>query len=203
MNRVQFFIDGFNLYHSLMRSPALRGYRWLNFTRLAESVLTVRESLAGIYFFTAFYPSADSGKTSRHETFIHAQALFGVTTVLGQFKRKDKHCNLCGGTFSGHEEKESDVNIALHVFKGAVDDAYDVAYILSNDSDLLPAIRMVRDTYPNKVVRMLFPPACRGAESLKQAANGYMRLKEHHLKANLFPDPLVVESVTIRKPSGW
>jgi hypothetical protein len=43
----------------------------------------------------------------------------------------------------------------------------------------------------------------RVADALKQAANGYMRLKEHHVKVNLFPDLLIVESVTIHKPPGW
>ncbi|MFA6241021.1 MAG: NYN domain-containing protein, partial [Candidatus Hydrogenedentales bacterium] len=126
MARVQLFIDGFNLYHSIMRDPKLRGYRWLNFRALGESVITRNEVLTDIYYFTAFYPG-DAAKTQRHNLFINSQTLHGVTTVLGAFRAKAKYCPLCGKTSRGYEEKETDVNMAVYLLKNAVLNEYDKA----------------------------------------------------------------------------
>src|SRR5205823_6322546 len=41
------------------------------------------------------------------------------------------------------EEKGSDVNLATHLLIDGVDDSYELAVVLSNDSDLLEPIRVV------------------------------------------------------------
>ncbi len=201
MKRVELFIDGFNLYHSLMNWPEFRKYRWLDFNLLGRSILSKNETLVGVYFFTAYYPG-DPAKTARHTTFVQAQSLVGVTTVLGAFRRKDKHCKLCHRTYPGYEEKETDVNIAVEILTGAALDRYDKCIVLSNDSDLIPVYRALRRTYPAKAIKLLFPPRCAG-ELLKAEVPDYMRLKESHLRANQFPDPLIVGNATIHKPAGW
>lgn len=166
------------------------------------SVLSKSQSLVKVSFFTAFYPG-DAAKTERHKTYIRALELHNVETILGAFRRKEKYCKVCGKNSIGYEEKETDVNIAVTLFKSAVLDIYDCAAILSNDSDLVPAIRAVKETFPAKTIRVLFPPASMASNSLKSAANSYMRLKEDHLKSNQFPDPLDVKGIVLRKPPGW
>ena len=43
-------------------------------------------------------------------------------------------------TYRTHEEKQTDVNIALAIFEGAMTDTYDKALIFSGDSDRAPAV---------------------------------------------------------------
>ena len=43
------------------------------------------------------------------------------------------------------EEKGSDVNLALHLLNDAWLNAFDCAVIVSNDSDLAPALKMVKE----------------------------------------------------------
>jgi uncharacterized LabA/DUF88 family protein len=43
-----------------------------------------------------------------------------------------------------NEEKGSDVNLALHLLNDAWQDAFDCAVVVSNDSDLAEALRMVK-----------------------------------------------------------
>ncbi len=59
--------------------------------------------------------------------------------------------------FQTYEEKETDVNIALHILKGAFRDEYDVAYIFSADSDISPAVTMCRKLFPLKEYCFIFP----------------------------------------------
>ncbi|MCC6698215.1 MAG: NYN domain-containing protein [Candidatus Hydrogenedentes bacterium] len=201
MRRVHLYIDGFNLYHALMNAPSLRGYRWLNFRRLGESIISSKEQLAAIYYFTAFYPG-DAAKTARHKTFIQAQSLVGVQTILGEFRRKDKYCRACRQTSPGYEEKETDVNIAVQILVDAALNLMDKCIVLSNDSDLLPVIRALKKTYPQIAVKLVFPPN-QASKALKAEVPDYMRLKERHLAANQFPDPLLVGKASILKPPGW
>ena len=51
MTRVSFFIDGFNLYHSL--KDYARDCRWLDLRKLCESYLRENEQLGDVYYFTA------------------------------------------------------------------------------------------------------------------------------------------------------
>lgn len=201
MARVQLFIDGFNLYHAIMADPHLRKYRWLNFRSLAQGVVSRSDTIVGIYFFTAFYPGKPA-KMTRHKTFIQAQSLVGVTTILGEFRAKDKYCSLCGKISRGYEEKETDVNIAVELLLGAALDRYDTCLVLSNDSDLIPVYKALKVHYPGKRLKLIFPPN-HASNILKAEVPDYMRLKEHHLKTHQFPDPLVVDGAAINKPPDW
>jgi uncharacterized LabA/DUF88 family protein len=201
MDRVQLFIDGFNLYHCLMNDKSLRPYRWLDFTSLAQSLVSSKERLAGIYYFTSFYPG-DQAKRVRHQTFINAQSLRGVTTILGEFRAKEKYCKSCKTKTPGYEEKETDVNIAVELLLGAALDRYDKCLVLSNDSDLIPVYRALKIHFPNKKIRIIFPPNY-ASNLLKAEVPDYTRLKQYHLKNHQFPNPLVVGNSSISKPAGW
>ncbi|MBW1809759.1 MAG: NYN domain-containing protein [Deltaproteobacteria bacterium] len=201
MNRVIFFVDGFNLYHAIAEKKQWRKYKWLNLHSLCKSFLSSKERLDKIFFFTAFYPG-DEQKRNRHRHYVRALKFFGVIPIFGQFRRKDKHCKLCKEVSTGYEEKETDVNIAIELLRQAVYDNYDTAFILSGDSDLLPAIRAVTEMFPNKTIKLLLPPG-RRAELLKQEVHMYMKIKDKHLRKNQFNDPLESDGVILNKPKTW
>ena len=50
-----------------------------------------------------------------------------------------------------YREKGVDVRLALDIYRLANDDVYDKAILISSDSDLVPAIRMVQERY-HKVI---------------------------------------------------
>ena len=60
---------------------------------------------------------------------------------MASFKAKDRKCSECGHVRKGHEEKETDVNIAVAMLNGAYHNEYDHAYWVSRDSDLTPVVR--------------------------------------------------------------
>jgi len=65
-------------------------------------------------------------------------------------------CHNCNKYFSTHEEKRTDVNIALKLLGDAFDDLYDKAIIISADSDLLPVIQSVHKYFPDKEIGVMF-----------------------------------------------
>jgi uncharacterized LabA/DUF88 family protein len=147
--RITCFVDGFNLYHALkeLKKPHLK---WLNlsllFSRLTRSKSQI---ITQILFFSA-YPTWKKDSDHRHRIYIKALSSHGVTPVLGQFKNKPKKCLKCNAKWISHEEKETDVNLALALLDLAYKNAYDHAFLLTRDSDLAPAVRKVKQNFPPK-----------------------------------------------------
>ena len=54
--------------------------------------------------------------------------------VMGQFKEKRWHCAHCGAE-NTRREKETDVNIGLHLLQDAHAEHFDPALLISNDSN--------------------------------------------------------------------
>lgn len=100
------------------------------------------------------------------------------------------------------EEKGSDVNLAVHLVNDAWLNKFDVALVISNDSDLAGAITLARERgkpvgvanpSPDADIKMNF--------KLYEAASFRRRIQEKHLKKALLPG--VIPNTTISKPAGW
>jgi uncharacterized LabA/DUF88 family protein len=196
-----FFIDGFNLYHSLL-DKRFNKYKWLDLSSLASKFITKNEVIENIYYFTALTTWSPK-KVNRHKAFIRAQELNNVKIVYGEFKKKDKKCAKCHQVYSTFEEKQTDVNIAIKLFQLAIQDQYDKAYIISGDSDLIPSIQAVKTTFPHKQIGVLIPIG-RSAEQLKYVCDFHMRIKEKHLIGSLLPNEIPLgDNKKLIRPSTW
>lgn len=127
--------------------------------------------------------------------YIHALELRGVIPILGQFKMKNRKCPACDHRWVGHEEKETDVNIALFLLNLAYEDQFDRALVISNDSDLAPAIRMVRKCFPEKRITTVAPPGLFHSRELMQASSDKTKIRVEHLERCLLP-------LVVADPSG-
>jgi hypothetical protein len=67
-------------------------------------------------------------------------------------------CRRCGSAWTSYEEKETDVNIAVALVADAAAAAFEIALIVSADSDLCPAIRTARSLNPSRRMIAAFPP---------------------------------------------
>jgi uncharacterized LabA/DUF88 family protein len=197
--RVTAFIDGFNLYHALddLGRPYLK---WLNLRALCQHFAPRPQfELDPIYYFTA-YATWRPSAFRRHREYMTALRAVGVTPILGNFKYKNRECRTCGSTWQDHEEKETDVNIALHLLLGAVKDEYDRALLISGDSDLAPAVRAVKEACPSKSIRIIAPVGRAHSMELLRAAGGKTncrRMKLFHVKRSLLDDRVADSSGTV------
>src|SRR3989338_109756 len=188
MTRVSFFIDGFNLYHSLDSNPAYHRYKWLNLEKFSRCFISKREQIADIFYFTA-YVTWNQPKLSKHKNYVVALKIVNIHPVFGAFRRKERVCTRCNQLSATCEEKQTDVNIAIQLFQTAMNDSWDTAMIVSGDSDLIPAIEAVKTAFPAKPVGIIIPIG-RRAEELKQVADFHKKVKEKHLKTCQFEDVL-------------
>lgn len=186
MMRSAFFIDGFNFYHALrkLNNPHLK---WVDLRALMARQTSKSESISAIYYFSA-YADWLPGPRKRHEQYVNALQAVDVTVILGSFKKKDRYCSHCKTTTVGHEEKETDVNIALCLLNEAYKDTYDRAYVVSRDSDLKPAIAMVRNEFPKKEVFVVAPPHAGHSTDLLNVADGKRKISKDQIIQSLFPE---------------
>lgn len=199
---VTFYIDGFNVFHSLDDNKNYWKYKWLNYAKLAKCFLPPKSTLNKIYYFTAFATWKPS-KVEKHKTYIKALRHVGIEVVRGKFKTKDKYCPNCETYFKTPEEKKTDVNIAIKLFQDAVNGEYDTAIIISGDSDLIPSVEAIKTTFPLKEVGIVIP-INRKAEDLKHTVDFHMKMKEKHLSSSLFDDTITLtDGQIITRPTTW
>jgi len=197
------YIDGFNLYHGL-RSKGWRKHYWLDLWALAERFLLKGQTLAEVVYCTTLIKNDPPGQ-QRQLNFIDALKAHrpGIKVVYGHYLAKEMKCFGCGKTYTRHEEKMTDVNIACHMLTDAMDNRFDVALVLSGDSDLVPPVRTVRQRWPQKRVIAVFPPG-RYSDALKKACHGHTWVGEGKLKQSLLPDPVPLAAGRVAKrPPGW
>jgi uncharacterized LabA/DUF88 family protein len=206
-NRSIVYIDGFNLYYG-----ALRGgdHKWLNLEKYFRLLLP-NDSIQRIRYFTALVGGAPSARQGAYLSALETLPL--VEVILGKFKAKQVQglCPACPlpapQMFSTFEEKRTDVNIALWMLHDAQRDLCDRLVLVTGDSDLVPAIAMVKDHYPAKKIIVYVPArnAARGAAvELRNIADKDKTLPQQMLHAAHFPAEVTSGSgVVIKKPASW
>jgi hypothetical protein len=97
----------------------------------------------------------------------------------------------------------TDVNIATQLLLDAYQDKYDMAMLISGDSDLVPPIRAIHSNFKNKRVFVAFPPKRHNA-SINLVAKGSIMLGRKSLNDNQFDDEVIkLDGFKLKKPSTW
>jgi uncharacterized LabA/DUF88 family protein len=211
MNRVIFLIDGFNLYHSIVELKRHTGYstKWLDIDSLCRSYLHLfgkGSSLGKIYYFSAipyYLIDAHPDKVRRHKDYVACLEERGVCVELGRFKQKDVYCDKCKSMVLKHEEKETDVAIAIKLLEIFFTDACDIAVIVSGDTDLSPAIRRCKALFKDKKVVFAFPYARKNKELTALTPDSFSINRTQYIK-HQFPNPVMFkDGRSIKKPDSW
>ncbi|MCK5460728.1 NYN domain-containing protein [Candidatus Gracilibacteria bacterium] len=193
--RVIAYIDGFNLYHSLhnLGRPHLK---WVNLWTLLDSITRGDEKLDAVKYFSA-YATWKPKAYFHHRQYVNALEYFGVTTIMGNFKGKPRECTKCKHQWDEHEEKETDVNLALRILCDAVDDSFDRAIIVSADSDLLPIVKEIKSRFPQKEIFIATPPKRHEIARDLCSYGGNMNLTPGRIERHLLPDRIKLDEIRL------
>ncbi len=140
-----------------MRAAGLDKCRWLNVKKLVLSLLQPNQQLVEIKYFTSRV-SNNPDKQKRQSTYIDALESIDVKIKYGNYQDGSEECKRCGHIWRTAKEKMTDVNIATAIIIDAFKDEYDVAMLISGDSDLTPPIKEVHNLFKSKRVVIAFPP---------------------------------------------
>jgi uncharacterized LabA/DUF88 family protein len=203
--RVIAYIDGFNLYYG-MREKGWQRYYWLNIQALVQGLLREDQKLAVVKYFTALVSStpSDPDKCRRQNAYLEAiGTLQGVQILYGHYLEKSVKCFECGGRWVDHEEKKTDVNIAVEMLTDAYEDRFDTALLISGDSDLADLVRTIRSRSPQKWVVIAFPPDRHSSDLLKVASRAFT-IGRKKLADSQFPDAVAkADGYVLQRPKEW
>lgn len=200
LDRVVTYIDGFNLYFGMTQK--WKDLKWLDVFALSQSLLKPNQRLQEVKYFTARI-SNDPGKQKRQNTYLEALEIQKVKIIYGHYQANTEKCLRCGNIWSNPNEKMTDVNIATNLIVDAMLDKYDLALLVSGDSDLVPPIKAVHSNFPNKKIIAAFPPN-RHNISVKKVAKASFIIGRNKLKSNQLPRKIKKkDGFTLTKPSEW
>lgn len=200
--RVIAYIDGYNLYFGLL-DARLQTSRWLDLHGVSTALLKPGQRLDLVRYFTTSVRN-DPDAAKRQAVFIDAlRARGGIEIDFGVFLSKPVTCRRCNNQWNKNEEKRTDVNIAVRLLNDAYDDLFDMALVVSGDSDLVPIVESVSERFPHKRVIVASPPK-RWSTDLAQSAHAAFQVSRAAIRSNRLPDPVVTpEGVVLRAPEGW
>ncbi len=199
--RVIIYIDGFNIYFGMMEA-GFDNCKWLNLKTLAISLLKPNQELVELKYFTSRV-SNNPDKQKRQTSYLEALETEGVRIYYGHYQRDTIECNRCSHIWANYNEKMTDVNIATQMIIDAYQDKYDMAMLISGDSDLVPPIRAIHENFKQKRVFVAFPPK-RFNNSVAIVAKGSLIIGRKKLADNQFPAEVKKrDGYILRKPKEW
>ncbi len=202
------YIDGFNLYYgALIGTP----YKWLDLLQMCRKLLPKNE-ISKIKYYTATVSArpTDPDQPVRQQTYLRAIATIpDLEIVYGQFLQSTVRMMRAKPLPTGEkfvdviktEEKGSDVNIATHMVHDGHRGLYDVAVIVSNDSDLLEPVKIVRHEL-GKPVGMICPHK-HPSFTLQRHITFMRQIRQGVLRDSQFPATMRDSVGNFSKPNGW
>jgi hypothetical protein len=109
----------------------------------------------------------------------------------------------CKQSFTTHEEKETDVNIALGLVSAVMSGECDVAVIMSGDTDLAAAVVTAKSLFPSAQVAIAFPYGTKNRHFDKIADRTFKASSNLYEKYQI-PDLFVLpDGTALSKPAKW
>ncbi len=141
--RAALYVDGFNLYHPIVQMGE-NHLKWACLWQLGERLCEKGgQRLVKVVFCTAVPKiERDAGKHDRHIRFNSAQKARGVDVILGHYVPEPIEENGQPTGAKKWTEKQTDINVSLSLLFDGVDDVYDVAFLLSADTDQVATARV-------------------------------------------------------------
>ncbi len=206
--RTNVYVDGFNLYYGAVRKTP---YRWLNLDALFKLLLP-KNTIQDIKYFTALVSARPNDPTQPQRQQLYLRALGTLPSVsvhLGHFLVHEVMMPLVVAPGQPQqyakviktEEKGSDVNLATHLLHDAHMNRFDIAVVVSNDSDLLGPIKIVRNELGKKVG--VLNPQKNPSRAILPHIDFIKQIRHGALQAAQFPNQLTDQHGAFSKPASW
>lgn len=210
IQRTYVYVDGFNLYYRALRKTK---FKWLNLEVLSKELLDPQNDIQCIRYFTApVGGKLDPGQPIRQQRYLQAlSSLPCVSIHMGNFLTKPKIRPLVKPSAGGPthvevwntEEKGSDVNLATYLIHDAWRNLFDVALILSQDTDLVEPVRIAKE----EIGKLIGVACLDGKAPGKLASYGsFVRhITASRLQKAQFPETLTFgrRGKTVSRPIEW
>jgi len=213
MERVTIYVDGFNFYYGLKRQKAVdsewRSFYWIDFVKFFEYFLGENQVLQKVVYFTA--SPLNVQKSSRQSALLNANKLLNgnrFEVVKGKYYNKNILCPFCDAYISKPEEKRTDVNISVQLIGDCALNKTDIIVLVTADSDLVPPLEFIKKNFPNKKIKVHFPPNGFSSDLnnfIKNNKGKIVKLELNKWKFvnSIMPDVVTKDDKTYIIPDKW
>lgn len=203
--RTYIYIDGFNFYYLALKYS---NFKWLDFKSLFQKILSPQNDIVKIKYFTANVSGKyDQDKPRRQLTYLNALKNYipEIDIIKGYFQTHEVEMPTANNPRKKvkvlkTEEKCTDVSLAVHLVNDGWKNLYECAVVLSNDGDLLEALKIVHDEL-KLCVGLVTPGKARISKSLLKYATFQKRIRTNLLRNSQLPNP--IPNSNIYKPVDW
>lgn len=216
------YVDGYNFYHGCLKHTQ---HKWLDLQGLLSSLLRGQspgDELLAVKFFTSGIKAklARLGEQSAiaQRTYHRALLATDVQIIEGRFTATPEPApiHVEGQPVDRNKtvrvwrpnEKQTDVKLALEMYRDALAGRCEQVVLCSNDSDLAPALSAIREDCANIRIGLVLPRPpeletrkSATLEALADWTRHYIRREE--LQAHQFPDRVPTKKKPAIKPSHW
>jgi len=227
--RTTVFIDGYNLYYGRLRNTP---FKWLDIVALVRRIVRTQDGrfdVQYVHYFTA--PAKEAFATHRKDSVIAQQSchralsaeyeapLLQVTLGTHSYSKngtwmpryvEGQPCNKNDRVLVWKlEEKQTDVNLALAMYRACAQNTCDQVVVCSNDSDVEPVLKAIREDFPAIKIGVITPVAPtdkvrRFSASLAAQADWVRRtISDEELAASLLPNLVATKKKPVQKPGHW
>ena len=213
--RTVFYVDGFNLYHGLLKGTP---YLWLDMAKFSTSLLPRPEEhdIVRINYFTARikYNPAEPHAAFDQDRYLEVLlSLPKVKIIEGFYKRfrvklpfATEPCKSCDkmpyGIVYRTIEKRSDVNLATEMMADAYHDAADAYVLVSGDVDFAAPLSFLRHEVGKLI--LVFNPHDTVCEELRRFTSYYKTIpRDLPAKCQLPEVVTLPNGRTIHRPPAW
>lgn len=164
------YVDGYNLFFGCLKGTA---YKWLDLVRLVETIIGIQDpasTLVTVKYFTAPIKAklASQGQKAlqaqqAYHRALHARGRLEIFEGWYSLERAEAPRYQVPPNRQDRveiwrlEEKETDVAIALQMYRDCVTGGCEHAVLMSNDSDLVPAVKLVRQDASRVKLGLIIP----------------------------------------------
>ena len=213
MERVTFYVDGYNFYHGIKRlkqtDSEWQKFYWIDIVKFFNLFVGENQTLQKVCYFTA--PPLLLEKSNRQSKLLEANSLINGSkfeVIKGQFYEKMVTCKVCHNQYKIVEEKRTDVNIAVRMLGDCSINNVDTLVLVSADSDMIPPLQFIKENHPAKKIRVYFPPDLNSGAlaALMRAENKkVVRLEKSKAKFqnSIMPDDVSANGFTFTIPAKW
>lgn len=210
--RAALYVDGFNLYHPI-NAMGENHLKWSCLWCLGEIICeNGGQRLERVVFCTAVPKiERDAGKHDRHVRFNSAQKARGVLVVPGHYVPEPVEVDGIPTGETKWTEKQTDINVALELLFDGLDEKYDVAFLLSADTDQVATARMFHQRLSPRGKKLIgiAPPGRKTPMGYGQYGVGGFTLTKYQIERAVMPgtiqgqEKLIVRPTEYDPPADW
>lgn len=227
--KTKIYIDGYNLYYGCLKYTE---YKWLDIYKLfVDHIIKVQSPNSEIIKIKYFTADIKAKMASRGQKALIAQAHYhrallnlypnDIEIIKGHYSLEKANLPVYKKPPSKKdkvsvwrlEEKQTDVNIVLNIYRDVIQTRCKQIVIVSNDTDLTPVLKMIREDLGDSIkIGVVAPIRQKHKEKHQRPASGSLAkyadwvrtyILEDELKNSQLPSKIPTKKKPILKPNYW